>query len=584
MTPHLLYYPANALVLSLVAGVPLLLCACLCVPGLRATSFRLLPWAPLTALLTVFFASSGSEVRVAWFFMGSAMGLDATGRVFLGITAVVWLFGSLSVYEKFKHDVKRFGFGGFFLASMAGNFGLILARDILGFYLFFALMSFSAYGLIAHSRTRDALKAGRVYLALVFLSELAMFTALVLMTEQGSGPGIGAIHGSAFSLVMLLLLFISFGVKVGALPFQSWMVLSYQEIPVAAAIPLAGAMVNAGVLGWLRFLPLGHAGLPGGAAFLIIIGAGAALYGVIYGLYQEKIARVLASSSISQMGLVTVMAGYGLSSPAAGSTALALMTLFAVHHSLAKTSLFLGYDLVSQSGRIREAILLAGLLIPCLSLAGLPLTSGAMLKSGLKDLTALGHGPWYLFGKVFLPLSSLGTTILMLHCIRLMRQKSVAGNANCPTLEVPLWLASVAAVLLVPWLWAPLQDLGPHSLAGWGVLQALWPLLSGAVLALTWFGLGSPLPGREISVLDFDRLAQRSYRGFMQIPAAITAVLEKLAGFLKPERLSSAARISGLGKWEKVLGRWSVVGLCYLLICIVLFVIMLGGEFLPGGS
>ena len=63
---------------------------------------------------------------------------------------------------------------------MSGNLGLIVAQDVLSFYLFFALMSFSAYGLIVHKRDPEALRAGRVYIYLVVLGEVLLFAGLVL--------------------------------------------------------------------------------------------------------------------------------------------------------------------------------------------------------------------------------------------------------------------------------------------------------------------------------------------------------------------------------------------------------------------
>ena len=82
MDLYFVNHMVSSFFLSLVAGVPLLLFAGCCIPALRAISFRLLPWSPLPALLAVLFATSGIEAHVAWFFMGSTMGLDATGRIF----------------------------------------------------------------------------------------------------------------------------------------------------------------------------------------------------------------------------------------------------------------------------------------------------------------------------------------------------------------------------------------------------------------------------------------------------------------------------------------------------------------------
>jgi len=589
MTPYSPQYLFYYFLLSLVAGFPLLLLIGVCFRSLRPSSYRLLPLAPVPALLAVLFSDPGIAVQVPWFFMGSGMELDATGRIFLALTGLIWLFSALAVHDKFRSDPHRFRFAGFFLAAMSGNFGLILARDILGFYLFFALMSFSAYGLIVHHGTGQARKAGRIYLILVLLSELAMFTALVILTGQGSTSSAGVLTAGNLSLLLTILLYIAFGVKVGALPFQSWMLLSYQEIPVPAATALAGAMVNAGLLGWLRFFSLGQTFLPNEGTLLILLGALASLYGVVCGLYQKQIGRVLASSSISQMGLVTLIAGYGLKSLEGGKAAAVLVTLFAVHHSLAKTSLFLGYDLVDRRKKINLGLLLAGLLLPSLALAGLPFTSGAIVKGALKELAALDKGPWYQFGKVFLPISSIGTTVLMLHCVRLLILQSRGAAAEKKNLSFMLWLVSVVSLLLVPWMWPPLQKLGHQALQLHHLLQGLWPVALGTAAALAWIATGRRIPARELNVADFDEISRRSYGQFMNLLGSATRMLDSVQQQLQPESVKQYlapifTRIKGPGKWEKVLGRWSVVGLCYLLICIMFFLIMLTSFISPVGT
>jgi formate hydrogenlyase subunit 3/multisubunit Na+/H+ antiporter MnhD subunit len=583
MTAFLIRYLMSATGLSLVAGLPLAMMAGCGVRYLRVACFRLLPWATVPAILVALFVRSDVEVLVPWFFMGGAMGLDATGRVFLGLTGWVWLLASFSFREKLKQDPHRYRAAGFFLASMSGNFGLILAEDVLGFYLFFALMSFSAYGLIVHRRTEQARKAGRVYLLLVFLSELAMFTALVLLPVRGAFPAGGDFAASAFPLMLVTLLFISFGVKIGALPFHSWMILSYQQAPIPAATALAGAMLNAGIIGWLRFFPFGGLAMPGAAMFFVIMGASATLYGVIFGLYQEKGGRVLASSSISQMGLVTMAAGLGFLSGNAGQAAASLLVLYAVHHSLAKTSLFLGYDLVDRGGRISAAVLLTGLLIPSLSLSGLPLTSGAMIKGSLKELAALGGHSWYLFGKFFLPISSMGTTLLMLHFVRLLRLHSSTARGGGKKLAALLWVTSVVLVAAVPWLWPAMHGPAAHSLQVQALMQALWPVAAGTLLALGWFAAGSWLPGKTLDVEDFDYLVHRLYAKVMQVLGVLTGAFTRAASHFRPEELRQRfpllfSRSRGPSKWEKVMRRWSVVGLCYLVISLLLFLFMLLGR------
>lgn len=140
----------------------------------------------------------------------------------------------------------------YFMLSMTGNLGLILAQNLTSFYLFFALMSFASYGLVVHERSVEALHAGRIYIILVVIGEMAL-------------------------------------------------------------------------LQW-------------GESFMLL-GLAAAFYGVIVGLTQRNPKTLLAYSSISQMGVMTVAVGLWLTSPDAYPAILTVITLYAFHHGLSKGAL-----------------------------------------------------------------------------------------------------------------------------------------------------------------------------------------------------------------------------------------------------
>ncbi len=73
----------------------------------------------------------------------------------------------------------------FFLLAMSGNLGLVLAADAMGFYLFFALMSLSSYGLVVHAGGDAVYRAGRIYLIMAVIGELLLFAGLVGLTLIG---------------------------------------------------------------------------------------------------------------------------------------------------------------------------------------------------------------------------------------------------------------------------------------------------------------------------------------------------------------------------------------------------------------
>jgi hydrogenase-4 component B len=558
----------NALMLSLVSGTPLLMASFCCTP-LAKTVARFLPWAAVPAFLVAVTAPVDVVVEVPWFFMGGRMELDETGRIFLCLSAFIWLLASFSSRSLLQTERNQTRYLLFFLIAMAGNFGLILAGGMLGYYLFFAVMSFAAYGLVVHKESDDAIKAGRLYLLLVMIGEVALFTALIILMHSSGSLAIKDIAGISYHPLTLGLLFIGFGVKIGALPLHGWMMPAYRATPIPAAAALAGSMVNAGILGWLRFLPLGQTACPQGAWLFIAAGALAAVYGVVIGLNRKDAGAVLGASSISQMGLITVIFGMGLVDQNAGLLAVPVLILYVVHHSLAKSSLFFAYDLVKHQERSLSRLQLAVILLPALALAGLPFTSGAIAKTAFKELAVSLGEPWYGLSSFFLPVTAMGTTMLMLHFMGMLR--CCRGGTNSGRIASRIVFAvSFIAVLLTLWLWPAARSSVIHSLAGTKLLQGLWPVASGCFLFLVWQRISATT---EVPADD-----QQKQSTFDTIIDTVTKFLqEKEWPQPRQDRFLIQVRrlVPQLRRTEKIMGRWKVVGLSYVTLCLCLLFLLL---------
>ncbi|MFH7320841.1 complex I subunit 5 family protein [Desulfurivibrio sp. D14AmB] len=475
----------TALLLALTILTPLLLALPLWWPARREATRRLAPMAALPALLLALLGEEGTTLALPWLLLGTELGLDATGRIFLLLSAWLWLIAAWFATAYLAEDRRAHLFLLFFLAAMAGNFGLIVARDLISFNLFFSLMGLSAYGLVIHRRDPAALRAGRIYLTLVILGEVLIFCGLVGLVWQTGGivqlTALPAPAGLPPALIACLLL--GFGIKAGMVPLHFWLPLAHPAAPIPASAVLSGVMIKAGLLGWLRFLPGDGAG-PELGSLCLLLGLVAAGYGALKGLTRDDPKTVLAWSSISQMGLLTVGLGLFLAGGAAREPALAAIQLFAVHHGLAKGALFLA---VGVAGRInlREPLLAAAVLLPALSLAGAPLTSGFAAKNLLLEAAA---------GREFLPpllsASSLLTALLMLHFLRRLRalrqgEKSAATPAGASGRRLPL---AILAISGLPPLWSFLPGLGEltarlPAAGGDKIGAALLPIILALALA-----------------------------------------------------------------------------------------------------
>ncbi len=155
-------------------------------------------------------------------------------------------------------DVHAARFRLFFLLAMSGNFGLIVGQDLISFYFGFALMGLAAYGLVVHEGNDRVRRAGRVYLAMTLVGEVALFAAFVFLCARTGTltPTPEQIAGAGPAELVLLLL--AFGIKAGLLGLHMWLPLAHPAAPVAASAVLSGAMIKAALVGWLRFLPLGQ--------------------------------------------------------------------------------------------------------------------------------------------------------------------------------------------------------------------------------------------------------------------------------------------------------------------------------------
>lgn len=469
------------------ALLPLAFAAALILPWLRRRALWLTPLAALPALIAAL-AAPLAQVDLPWLLLGARFGLDETGRLFLLFTSLLWLASAVYACGYLARDERRVAFSAFYLAAMAGNFGLILAQDMASFYVFFALMSFASYGLVVHNRDSDALYAGRIYIALVVAGELALFAAVVMIADAAQSLYFANIAAATMEApardAIVALVLVGFGIKAGAIPLHVWLPLAHPAAPTPASAVLSGAMIKAGLLGWVRFLPLGAA-LPAWADAMLLFGLLAAFLGAFAGALQRNPKAALAYSSISQMGFITVAVGLALAQPAAAPAAVLAASLYAFHHGFAKAALFLGVGMSAVRGAAARMIVACGLLLPALALVGFPLTSGAGAKAELKALVGAAAA-WPIL-PLLLSLAAAGTTLVMARVLYLVWPRGEAAHGDAPGAGLWAgWSTLVLASLVALWLLPQAQEIDAKP---FGSADALWPIALGAVLAAGAYGL-----------------------------------------------------------------------------------------------
>ena len=477
---------STAMLLPVAFALPvgmLLLCF---IPYARTRMLALLVLAPVPALAAALLAVGEAPLAMPEAFYRATLALDVPGAMLLGAAAILWMAAAVYASTYLRGEPNTGSFAAWWLTAMAGNFGVFMAADMASFYLFLAMGSIGAYGLIMHNITSVSRRAGVAYVGFALVGEACVLMGLVLLAAGTPAnsllirDAVAALPTSPWRDLTLSLLVSGFGLKIGLVPLHLWMPLAYTAAPAPAAAVLSGAAVKAGVIGLIRFLPFDTA-LPGIGSALAAAGIISTFYGVAIGINRSNPKTVLAYSSVSQMGVLATLLGMGLATANGGVTLAA--GFYAAHHVLVKGALFLATGIVVASrSRSRWPILVPAAIV-ALGLAGLPFTGGYLAKAAVKPF--IGEGA---FG-IFAALSSAGTALLMLHFIDCL-MKAVPRNEDEPApigLTLP-WLVMVFAAIVVPWALSPSAIPGqPSDLFDPSNLwDAIWPILIGGAVAIGW--------------------------------------------------------------------------------------------------
>jgi formate hydrogenlyase subunit 3/multisubunit Na+/H+ antiporter MnhD subunit len=473
----------NAVLLGLAVATPLaLLGALLAVPFIGRYLPVLLALAPVPAGIAAVFSGGGTEISLPGFFEIN-LAVDMPGAVLLGASAFLWAIAGLSAPKLLGERPGKVAFAAWWLLTLSGSMGVFIAADLPTFYLFFTIVSLAAYGLVVHDGTAQANTAGKIYFSASLVGEVCLLAGFVLLAgaaPQGSlmiADVVPAIAQSPWRDAALAGLMLGFGLKIGLVPLHFWLPIAHPAAPAPASAVLSGAIIKSGVIGLLRFMPIGTTPLGWGEA-LVFIGFITAFWGVVLGVTQRNPKAVLAYSSVSQMGVVAAAFGMGIVGGVIATPA--LVAYYALHHVLAKGALFLAVGVIAATGGAARAYVLIPAAVLAVGFGGLPLTGGAFAKYAIKPLMGSGTAATLAI------LSAAGSTLLMLHFLRrLGEQKHEPGKAGEGMWLVWPWLACALSAIVVPWLlFEPVTGVAAGAtLAAAELWSALWPMGIGALAA-----------------------------------------------------------------------------------------------------
>jgi len=324
----------------------------------------------------------------------SLTGLLTTIMLFLGF--VIWVYSYRFKNIDFERAKKYFIL---FMMLITGSIGIVLTGDIFNQFVFIEIMSISGYALTAFYTGRDSAEASFKYLIIGSFSSLFLLLAIITIYSQLGTLNMADIASKAhlmkseFKILALIFFIIGLGIEAEIFPLNGWAPDAYSQAPAPVGAAFAGIVVKAGVYALVRII-FTLFDVAGTHQFLIIIGMTTLIIAEMAAIKQDRIKRMLAYSSIGQMGLV--MVAFGIGTEEGVFAALFLM----LNHAVIKSLLFLsGSYLVYNSDEkyIREMDGLGKYLpitsflfaLGAIAIVGMPPFAGFWSKWSI--LTAAGH-------------------------------------------------------------------------------------------------------------------------------------------------------------------------------------------------
>jgi formate hydrogenlyase subunit 3/multisubunit Na+/H+ antiporter MnhD subunit len=275
---------------------------------------------------------------------------------------------------------------------------VFLAADVFSFLLAWELMALSSYFLIVGFKSEPETRhAGFLYLLLAHVSALAILSSFAFMLHGQSQWTFAVIQQTHIPLIdasmALILMVLGFGAKAGVVPLHIWLPEAHPAAPSPISALMSGVMLKTAIYGLIRvgFGLLGTHFVWSGI-WLLILGLITAFFGVILAAMQSDMKRLLAYSSIENIGIIVAALGLAQIFHEFSQNALAILTLSAalfhcVSHALFKGLLFLSTGSVLHATGERNLGKLGGLirsmpwvavltLVGVLAIAGIPPLNG----------------------------------------------------------------------------------------------------------------------------------------------------------------------------------------------------------------
>jgi hydrogenase-4 component B len=391
----------------------------------------------LIPAIRVLSGSAPALISVSWAMPLGAftVGLDGLSAFFLlpilclGALSAIYGLGYLWPYRERKSlAVSWFQFD-ILVASMIM---VVLARNALLFLVAWEVMALSSFFLVAFENEKSEVReATWTYLIATHIGSAFLLVMFLLLGRNANGLDFSQFGALSPKLagVCFVLAVIGFGAKAGIVPSHVWLPEAHPAAPSHVSALMSGVMIKTGIYGILRMVSFfGPAPHWWGWA-LIAIGLASGIIGVLFALAQRDLKRLLAYSSVENIGIIVMGLGVGFLGISVGSPMLAVFgfagsLLHVMNHAMFKGLLFMGAGSVMHATHTREIDHLGGLikrmpwtagafLVGAVAISGLPPLNGFVSEfliyiGSFKGASSIGGGSAVLLFAVIAGLALIG--------------------------------------------------------------------------------------------------------------------------------------------------------------------------------
>ncbi|MBU1342427.1 MAG: hydrogenase, partial [Proteobacteria bacterium] len=325
-----------------------------------------------------------------------AFEIDGISAFFLVTIFAVSLLAAIYSFH-YMEDTKnavRTAVHYFFFSLLILSMALVVtAANIITFLLSWEIMSLSSFFLVIYNhRSAENRKAGFLYFVFSHVGAMFIFAAFGIIYGYTGSFEFNELNSlpETVKIMIFIFSFIGFGSKAGVFPFHVWLPYAHPAAPSHISAVMSGVMIKTGIYGIVRMYTLLDFHTPVFGNIVLVAGVVSGILGVVYALGQHDLKRLLAYSSVENIGIILIGLGIGMIGVSSGNQLMAVLGftggfLHILNHSIFKSLLFMGAGMVLHKTGTRSIDALGGLL-KNMRITGTVVIIGSLAICGLPPL------------------------------------------------------------------------------------------------------------------------------------------------------------------------------------------------------